>query len=62
MTTKEMMTPATTTRRRFLGRLVWFVTALTMLPILRRFGLHPVTQRELPLSEADLFGPHDLAG
>jgi len=54
--------PLTMTRRRFLSRGIWLGTALVMMPLWKRFRLGRVTQHELSLGEADLYGPHDLAG
>ena len=62
MTIKERAAPVTMTRRRFLSRGIWLGTALMMMPLWKWFRLRRVTQRELSLSEADLYGPHGLAG
>ncbi len=60
MTEKDTFLPPETTRRRFLGRLLGSGAMLLMMPLIGWFRRRP--QRELSLSRADLYGPHDLAG
>lgn len=62
MTGKDTFVPRVTTRRQFLNRLMWLGVALSTLPHLVWVRHQGGKQRELSLSDADLDGPHDLAG